>query len=63
MDPDSLFCIWCDRIYGIDLTEPETTYIENGRIIDDTSMLMHDDLKIMLMRDDRKIKVAWAPPK
>ena len=54
MDPDALFCIWCDRIFGIDLTEPETTYIENGRIIDDTSMLMHDDLKEF---------VGFAPPK
>lgn len=45
MDPDSMYCIWCDKIYSIDSTNSERKYIGNGHIIDDTSMLMADDLR------------------
>jgi len=27
MHPDSLFCIWCEHIFGIDQTKPEIEYV------------------------------------
>lgn len=30
IDPDSIYCIWCEHIYGIDLTSPEITYEHDG---------------------------------
>lgn len=30
IDPDSIYCIWCDHIYSIDLTSPEITYAPDG---------------------------------
>ena len=42
MDPDSMFCIWCERIYSVDETNPEREFIADGRIIDSASMLMYD---------------------
>ncbi len=40
MDPDSMFCIWCEKIYSIDETKPEREFVDSGsRIIDGTSML------------------------
>jgi hypothetical protein len=40
MNPDSMFCIWCEKIYSIDETKPEREFVDSGsRIIDGTSML------------------------
>lgn len=30
MDPDSIYCIWCAKIYSIDLTKPEIEYDWSG---------------------------------
>ena len=32
MDPDSIYCIWCEHIYGIDPTSTEITYSYNSSI-------------------------------
>ena len=40
MHPDSLFCIWCEHIFGIDKTNPEVTYIHDNtmtQLVDDLS--------------------------
>ena len=51
MDPDSIFCIWCSKIYSVDETKPEREFISDGsRIIDGTSMLARygeDDIQFI----------------
>lgn len=44
MYKDSIYCIWCDMIYSIDLTNPKIKYIKDGHIIDGTSMLIPDNV-------------------
>lgn len=35
MDPDSIFCIWCERIYSVDQTKPEREFIGDGYAVSD----------------------------
>lgn len=39
MNPDSIWCIFCEKIYTIDLTNTERKYIYDGCMVDDTSLL------------------------
>jgi len=37
-DTGSIYCIWCEKIYSIDETDPELNYIEDGKIISGDNM-------------------------
>lgn len=37
-EPESIYCIWCERIYIIDETDPESNYIPSGKIISGDNM-------------------------
>ena len=39
-DPESFFCIWCSRIYNVDLTKPEREFIEGGMVIGTSKLIM-----------------------
>ncbi len=40
MDPNSFFCIWCSRIYNVDLTKPEREFIKGGLVIGTDKLIM-----------------------
>jgi len=40
INPDSFFCIWCSKIYSVDLTKPEREFIEGGRVVGSHKLLL-----------------------